>query len=163
MTTLATQAPRPTTVAARAVQPAEVEAHLIARDATILDVRTRDEVAAQGWIPGAVHVPADDLDRHADPSGPEHRAELDPHRLTIVVDGGGGVDGGRDGIIRTGDDGVDRGVDDDVEAAATRAANTLARLGYRDIAQLRGGVAGWERAGYPVAGRAHWHPRLPST
>ena len=163
MTTLTTQAPHPANVAARAVQPAEVEAHLIARDATILDVRTRDEVAVHGWIPGAVHVPADDLDRHADPSRPEHRAALDPDRLTIIVDGGGDVDGGRDGVDRAGDGGVDGGVNHDVEAAATRAATTLAKLGYRDIAQLRGGVAGWERAGYPVAGRAHWHPQLPST
>jgi len=36
---------------------------------------------------------------------------------------------------------------------STTAARTLARLGYRDITELRGGMRAWERSGRPLRGR----------
>lgn len=137
MTRTDRHAPHPTGTGLPELRPAEVEAHLIARDATVLDVRDVEEVAAQGWIAGAVHVPADALDVQADPSRGEHHPQLDPDRLTIVVHNG-------------------------ADARSTQAAQTLVRLGYRELARLAGGLEAWERAGYPVAGRARWHPALPA-
>jgi len=36
------------------------------------------------------------------------------------------------------------------------AAESLARLGYRDVRSLAGGFVAWEEAGLPVAGRSPW-------
>ncbi len=131
-------APHRTSAAVREFSPAEVEAHLLAQDATVLDVRTLEQVAEQGWIAGAVHVPADVLDAQADPSRGGHHPRLDPQQLTIVVpsDGGG--------------------------ARTNEAVETLMRLGYREVARLAGGFDAWEQAGYPVAGHAPWHPEVSS-
>lgn len=120
----------------RELSPAEVEAHLLAQDATVVDVRTREQVAEQGWIAGALHVPADALEVQADPSGDQHLSALDPQRLTIVHD--------------------------DLGVQATAAVETLVRLGYREVARLAGGLDAWQRAGYPVAGHAPWHPQMSS-
>lgn len=113
----------------RDLSPAEVEAHLLARDATLVDVREAEEVAERGWIAGAVHVPGAVLDERAGSSS--HEASLDPRRLIIVHDAAG--------------------------TRSIEASETLVRLGYRDVARLAGGIDAWERAGYPVAGRARWH------
>lgn len=120
----------------RELTPAEVEAHLLAQDATVVDVRSLEQVAEQGWIAGALHVPADVLEVQADPSGDHHLPPLDPHRLTIVHDALG----------------------DQTPAAV----ETLLRLGYREVARLAGGIDAWQRAGYPVAGHAPWHPEVSS-
>lgn len=114
------------------LDPAAVEAHLLAHDATLLDVRAVEEPAEQGWIAGAIHVPAGDLGLLADPSSDGCLPSLEPHRLTIVHDAVG-----------------DR---------SPEATETLIQLGYRQVAQLVGGISAWEVAGYPVAGRALWHP-----
>src|SRR5262245_30531212 len=39
---------------------------------------------------------------------------------------------------------------DDSESAVDRAAKILAAAGYSDVSFLRGGVAGWEKAGYEL-------------
>ncbi len=138
MAQITQRAPRRTRAEVRELSPAELEAHLLAQDATVIDVRTVEEVAEQGWIAGAVHVSADVLGAQADPSREEHHPRLDPQRLTIVVQQVGGG------------------------ARSNEAVEALLGLGYRKVARLVGGIDAWERAGYPVAGRARWHPDLPT-
>ena len=44
---------------------------------------------------------------------------------------------------------------DDGDELAARAAETLARLGYRDLRVLAGGVPGWKGAGYEIYSNVH--------
>lgn len=115
----------------RRVGPVELEAHLLARDAVLVDVREPEELEEHGWIAGAVHVPRGLLEFWADPTSPVHRPELDPRRRTIVY----GSTGDRSAL----------------------AVGSLEALGYRDLAHLDGGIAAWKRAGLPVVGLESWH------
>ncbi len=116
---------------ARRLSPAEVEAHLLARDATLIDIRESEELDEHGWIAGSVHVPRGLLESRADPTSPMHRPELDPQRLTIVHCAAG-----------------DR---------SALAIGTLESLGYLDVAELDGGIVAWKQADAPVAGLEPWH------
>jgi rhodanese-related sulfurtransferase len=115
----------------RHLSPAEVEAHLLARDATLVDVRETDELDEQGWIAEAIHVPRGLIEFRADPGSPSYREELDRDRPVIVYDAVG-----------------DR---------AALAGATLALLGHHDVAYLAGGLAAWKVAGLPVVGLKGWH------
>lgn len=125
------QAVHGTAAEVRRLSPSEVEAHLLARDATLVDIRESEELDEHGWIAGSVHVPRDLLESRADPASPLHRPELDPQRLTIVYCGAG-----------------DR---------SALAIGTLESLGYLDVADLDGGIVAWKQADAPVAGLAPWH------
>lgn len=116
---------------ARHLSPAQVEAHLLARDATLVDIRESEERDEHGWIAGSIHVPRGLLESRADPASPLHRPELDPQRLTIVYG--------------------------DVGDRSALAVGTLASLGYLDVAELDGGIVAWKQADAPVAGLAPWH------
>lgn len=115
----------------RHLSPAEVEAHLLAQDSTLIDVREREELDEHGWIADAIHVPRGLLEFRADPSSPLHRPELHQQRRIIVYDAAG-----------------DR---------AALAGETLASLGYGDVAYLAGGLDAWKHAGLPVVGLKGWH------
>jgi rhodanese-related sulfurtransferase len=115
----------------RHLSPAEVEAHLLAEDVTLIDVREREELDEHGWIAGAIHLPRGLLEFRADPSTPLYRPEFSQLRLIIVYDAVG-----------------DR---------AALAAETLAALGHRDVAYLAGGLDAWIHAGLPVVGLKGWH------
>jgi len=65
------------------LSPAEVEAHLLAQDAALVDVRESEELDEHGWIAGSIHLPRGLLEVRADPASPMHRPELDPQWLTI--------------------------------------------------------------------------------
>lgn len=133
----ATGTTRPNTPIAQ-LSPAVVEAHLIAQDATLLDVRDVDQLAARGWIPGALHLPLEQLTEHLE-AADRHPARLDTdrldtQRLTIVHDEAG--------------------------SRCLDAAQALIAQGHTEVAVLAGGIVAWEQDGYPVAGRAAWHPRI---
>lgn len=113
------------------LSPARVEAHLLARDARVIDVREPEELVEHGWIADGIHVPRGLLEFWADPAGPGHRPELDPRRRMIVYCAMG--------------------------SRSALAAETLEVLGYRDVAHLDGGIAAWKRAGLPVVGLVPWH------
>jgi rhodanese-related sulfurtransferase len=115
----------------RNLMPIEVEAHLLAQDAVLVDVREPEELEEHGRIVGAVHAPRGLLEFWADPASPLHRPELDPASRTIVYC--------------------------DAGSRSALAVETLETLGYRDVAHLDGGIAAWKRAGLPVAGLASWH------
>lgn len=113
---------------ARWLTPAVVEAHLIAEDAVIVDVRDDDELAADGWIAGAVHLPAWRLARA---TTPEELDGLLPCGVPIACSGSG--------------------------RRAAAAAWRLRRLGRPEATHLAGGLAAWKRAGLAVVGRKAWH------
>ncbi|MBW3620444.1 MAG: rhodanese-like domain-containing protein [Actinobacteria bacterium] len=115
----------------RNLTPAEVEAHVIGGEATIVDLREPEELDEHGLLAGAFHVPRGLLEFWADPASPLHRPELDPARTTILYCAAG--------------------------SRSALAVETLQQLGYRDVAHLDGGIEAWKRAGLPVAGLESWH------
>lgn len=110
----------------RNLTPAEVEANLFVPDALLVDVREPEELSDDGLIAGAVHAPRGVLELRADPSSPQHRADFDPERRTILY-------------CSTGE-------------RSALAADLLRRLGYRDVGHLDGGLVAWRAAGLPVVG-----------
>ena len=121
----------------RGLTPAALEAHLLAGECRLVDIREPEELDEQGLIAGAHHVPRGLLEFWADPTHPLHRPELDPHRTTILYSAAAG--------------------------RSALAARTLMELGYADVFHLEGGIAAWARAGLPVVGLKSWHAGMPRT
>lgn len=103
--------------------PAEVSVEL-AEGAVLVDVREEDELRSHGWIPDSVWAPRGMLEFWADTGDAQHRAEFDPERRLILYCSWGG----RSAI----------------------AADTLRRMGYREVAHLEGGLRAWKESGRPV-------------
>ncbi len=104
------------------VAPKDAFEQVAAGKAVLLDVR--EPVEWEQHIGGAVQVPRGLLEFAADPTSPRHKAELDPGGRVIVY-------------CRSG-------------ARAALAALTLKTMGFDDVANLEGGIAGWKEAGLPV-------------
>lgn len=104
--------------------PADVAAELQAPGVVLLDLREREEIEADGAIPGAIHAPRGMLEFFADPSTPYHIDRLDPARRTILYCSWGG--------------------------RSALACASLTELGYQDVGHLDGGFKAWARAGYAV-------------
>lgn len=102
----------------------DVERELQAGDAVLVDLREPEELAANGRIPGSVHVPRGMLEFRADPTSPYHQAPLDPSKRIILHCASGG--------------------------RSALGAMTLTSLGYGDVAHLDGGITAWKEAGKPV-------------
>ena len=102
----------------------EVAAERDSGDPLIVDVREPAERDEHGSIPGAVSAPRGMLEFYADPTSPYHRAEFDPSRRVILHCAAGG--------------------------RSALAADTLARMGYGNVAHLEGGFTAWKEAGQPV-------------
>ncbi|MGQ0464941.1 MAG: rhodanese-like domain-containing protein [Sporichthyaceae bacterium] len=96
----------------------------LADGAVLVDLREPSELAENGRIPGAVHVPRGVLEWKADPAGPapEMPKALDA-RVILHCAGGG---------------------------RSALAAVTLQEMGYSNVAHLESGFAGWKDAGKPV-------------
>jgi rhodanese-related sulfurtransferase len=122
---------RPVPGAVRGLSPREVEAHWMAEDALVLDIRDLPARTTDGHIARSVHVPRPMLELAAAPTSPCRLLELDPETLTIVVDESG--------------------------TEACDAGEHLHRLGHRQVAWLVGGLVAWRHACLPVAGHAPWH------
>lgn len=95
-----------------------------AGDAVLIDLRESAELRNDGMIEGAVHAPRGMLEFWADPDGPYHRPEFDPQRRTVLYCASGG--------------------------RSALAAQTLAELGYTDVAHLDGGIKAWKQGGHPT-------------
>jgi rhodanese-related sulfurtransferase len=104
----------------------EVAAERADSDPLIVDVREQAERDEHGSIPGAVAAPRGMLEFYADPTSPYHRPEFDPNRRVILHCAAGG--------------------------RSALAADTLAQLGYTNVAHLEGGFTAWKEAGQPVEG-----------
>ncbi len=100
--------------------PAEAAA---ADDVLLVDLRSVDERARTGVIPGSKHVPRSVLEWRADPTSEWHDPELAGRRLVLVCAHG---------------------------YSSSLAAASLVELGV-DAGDLEGGFEGWLEAGLPVA------------
>ncbi|MEK0084061.1 rhodanese-like domain-containing protein [Benzoatithermus flavus] len=92
-------------------------------DVQFVDVRERHEWEG-GHIPGAVHVPRGLLEFLADPSNPNHVAELHTGKKLVLYCGSGG--------------------------RSALAAKTLKDMGFTNVCHMAGGFGGWQEAGYVV-------------
>ncbi len=97
-----------------------------AEGALVVDIRDGEELAADGRIPGSVHVPRGMLEWRADPSSKYHRDEdgFDTDRRVILHCESGG--------------------------RSALAAVTLKEMGYTNVAHFAGGFKEWSEAGRPV-------------
>lgn len=96
----------------------------LAQGAIVVDIREPGELEAGGRIPGAVHIPRGMLEWRADTSSTYHQAPLDPEARVILFCAGGG--------------------------RSALAAVALQDMGYKSVAHLESGFAGWKDAGKPV-------------
>ena len=108
----------------RVVDREELERELAGGEALVVDIRDVRERWTEGAIPGARHVPRGMLEFWADPASPYHKPYMDPERRTILHCAGG--------------------------LRSALAADTLMKLGYRDVAHLEIGFDGWREAGGAV-------------
>jgi rhodanese-related sulfurtransferase len=106
--------------------PAQVAAEVEAGGAVLIDIREDDERLQSGTIPNALRAPRGMLEFWADPTSPYHREEFDPARRTVLYCASGG--------------------------RSALAADTLQRMGYRNVAHLDGGIKAWKEGGNPVEG-----------
>src|SRR5690242_12808706 len=88
----------------------ELERELASGEAVVVDIRDVRERWNLGAIPGARHVPRGMLEFWADPTSPYHKRYMDPQKRTILHCAGG--------------------------LRSALAADTLMKLGYRDVAHL---------------------------
>ena len=103
------------------LDPAAAVRELQTGDALFVDIREAAELDVSGTIPGAVHAPRGMLEFHADPASPYHMDALDPERRTILFCASGG--------------------------RSALAAETLQRMGYRNVAHIDGGYTAWHAVG----------------
>jgi rhodanese-related sulfurtransferase len=102
----------------------------------VLDTRTHVDRGRFGVIAGSVHVPRTVLEWHLDPAnGYLHPAMHSFEQPLVVVCNGG--------------------------YSSSLAAANLVRLGFSDVADLRGGHLAWRAAGLPVHQPDHSHLDLP--
>ncbi len=102
--------------------PAEAAA---ARDALLVDIRPQAQRAAEGLIPGALHVERNVLEWRFDPRSPARLPQAtgyDQHLIIICSEG----------------------------YASSLAAASLQDLGLRYATDLDGGFPAWAQAGLPV-------------
>ena len=125
--------PRPDTVARMVAEanehvenlPAEwVAAEIEGGDVILIDVREEDERLLEGAIPNALHIPRGMLELSADPASPLHREEFDPEGRLILYCSSG--------------------------SRSALGAYTLKRMGYENVAHLKGGMMVWKRDQRPV-------------
>lgn len=108
--------------------PAEGADALIEDDGVVLvDIRDVRELARDGTIPGAVHVPRGMLEFWIDPESPYHKEIFSSGKKFVFFC-----------------------------ASAWRSAlatKTAQDMGLAPVAQLEGGFGAWKELGYPVAER----------
>lgn len=112
----------------------QVKAELAANpDLLLVDLREIQERVDLGAIPGSKHVPRGMLEFWADPESPYYRDWFAEERRTILYCAGG--------------------------VRSVLAAEALTGMGFRDVAHLEPGFAGWREAGEPiedVASTSRW-------
>ena len=94
------------------------------KDTVFVDVRSLGEIQASGTVKGAIKAPLPELARHARPDGSGALPGIDAGKRLIMVC----ASGARSGV----------------------AAQQLVKMGYAEVANLRGGIGAWFQAGGPV-------------
>ena len=92
--------------------------------ALMVDIREEEELRNQGRIPDAVFAPRGMLEFLVDSTSPYHREEFDIDRRIVVYCASGG--------------------------RSALAADTMQRMGYRQVAHLDGGFTAWKEQGRPI-------------
>ena len=93
-------------------------------DLLVLDLRELQERLMLGTIPGSKHVPRGMLEFWADPQSPYARDYFAQDRRTILFCAAGG--------------------------RSALAALTLQDMGFKNVAHLEPGFAGWQQSGHTV-------------
>ena len=101
--------------------------------ALLVDLRSHDERARHGVIPGTLHIPRSVLEWRLDPVSPyRNEAACDLERLVVLVCADG--------------------------FSSSLAAATLQELGFARATDMIGGFTAWMAAGLPVAGAGSPEP-----
>jgi rhodanese-related sulfurtransferase len=106
----------------------------MARGLRLVDIRSDSQRAADGVIPGSVHVPRNVLEWRLDPACPHHDPELAHREARIAL------------ICHEG-------------YQSSLAAATVARFGLAEATDVIGGFRAWRAAGLPVNRAASRLPR----
>jgi rhodanese-related sulfurtransferase len=97
-----------------------------AAHAVNIDLRSQDERAATGIIPGSIHVPRSVLEWRADPDSGWSNPRISDHELPLILMCAQGY-------------------------SSTLAAESLVKLGFEHVGDIEGGFEAWQAAGLPVA------------
>ena len=103
------------------LSPAQVNEEIRSGNATLIDIRDKEELEQNGKIPGSIHASRGMLEFYADESLPYHKPEFDKNKRIILHCASGG--------------------------RSALAANTLKEMGYENVAHLDGGLKAWKEAG----------------
>ncbi len=98
----------------------------IGAHAMIVDLRSNDERARTGIIPGSVHVPRSVLEWRADPDSGWSNPRIADRQLPLILVCAQGY-------------------------SSTLAAESLVALGFEHVGDLEGGFDAWVAAGLPIA------------
>lgn len=93
-------------------------------DVFVVDLRELQERVELGTIAGSRHVPRGMLEFWADPKSPYYRDWFEEDRRTVVFCAGG--------------------------ARSALAALALVQMGFRNVAHLEPGFAGWQKSSAPI-------------
>jgi rhodanese-related sulfurtransferase len=107
-----------------------------AAQAQIVDLRSHDERAATGIIPGSMHIPRSVLEWRADPESGWSNPRIADRQLPLILVCAHGY-------------------------SSTLAAESLAKLGFEHAGDIEGGFEAWLEAGLPVAPAPPPEPGLP--
>ena len=107
-----------------------------AAHAVLIDLRSHDERAATGIIPGSVHVPRSVLEWRADPDSGWSNPRIADRQLPLILVCAQGY-------------------------SSTLAAESLVKLGFEHVGDLEGGFEAWQAEGLPVAPAPPPEPGLP--
>jgi rhodanese-related sulfurtransferase len=97
-----------------------------AAHALIVDLRSSDERARTGIIPGSIHVPRSVLEWRADPDSGWSNPRIADRRLPLILVCAHGY-------------------------SSSLAAESLVVLGFEHVGDIEGGFEAWQAAGLPVA------------
>ena len=111
--------------AVRFLAPPEAKEILDRGGVTLIDIGEAWQLEDRGTIPGARNITRGELDLRADPDQARSDPTLQDRNQKIVLTCGGG-------------------------GKAILMATVLAEIGFTDVWVIRGGCAGWQKAGLPL-------------
>lgn len=103
---------------------AELKAELATSNVLLADIREIQERVDLGTIPGSKHAPRGMLEFWADPESPYYRDWFVEEKRIVLFCAGGG--------------------------RSALAAKALVEMGFKNVAHLEPGFAGWQKAGEAV-------------
>ena len=108
----------------RSISVEQAQRELKGGACVLVDVREEDELRKEGFIAGAIHVPRGVIHLAADPGSAHHVEELDPEAAVLVYCAAG--------------------------VRSALAGAVLVSMGFKNVANVEGGIRAWRAAGLPV-------------